>query len=211
VDSAREIVPGANRHLYAVSTGVTVAGAEAETGASLCPLDSPLVSLDRPGLWSWSLDFVPATPTVFVNLYNNQWNTNFPLWVEGSWTERVRLWPGTDLVGPAWEARVPLLAAAANGPGGRQPATQTGLHLSRSGVLLTAFGGNPDGTGTRLRVWDQSGVPGPLTVVLPQGSAATTATPVTLRGTPTGTPIRIRRGQFAFDLGAYAPASFVLE
>ena len=38
------------------------------TGAALCPIDSPLVSLDEPGLWRWTMDFVPKKPSVFVNL-----------------------------------------------------------------------------------------------------------------------------------------------
>jgi hypothetical protein len=32
-------------------------------------------------------------PTVYVNLFNNQWNTDFRLWNEGSWIWRLRLWP----------------------------------------------------------------------------------------------------------------------
>ncbi len=210
IDPARDVVPGANRHLYAVASGVAIAGADG-SGASVCPLDSPLVSLERPGLWWWSMDFEPKTPTVFVNLYNNKWNTNFPLWIDGSWSARVRFWPGADLVGPAWEARVPLLAAAADGAGGRLPATQAGLRLSRPGVLVTAFGGNPDGAGTLLRVWDQGGKAGELAVTLPEGFTVATATPVDLRGTQAGKPIPVKRGQFAFPLGAYAPASFTLE
>ena len=133
VDPARDIVPGSNRFLGAVSTGVAVTGAD-RSGVGLCPLDSPLVSLDRPGLWKWSLDFLPSRPTVFVNLYNNMWNTNFRLWQEGSWSERVVFWPlskGTnpaeDLAVQSWEARVPLLVATANGPAGTLPASQTGL------------------------------------------------------------------------------------
>ncbi len=76
IDPAKDIVPGTNRHLSAVSTGVAITGSD-KTGMALCPLDSPLVSLDRPGLWKWSMDFVPQRPTVFINLYNNMWNTNF--------------------------------------------------------------------------------------------------------------------------------------
>ena len=122
IDPAKDIIAGANRHLYGVSTGVSLRGRD-QSAVSLCPIDSPLVSLDKPGLWCWSMDFVPQTPTVFVNLYNNMWNTNFPLWQDGSWCERVRFWPTSDLVVPAWEARVPLLAAVAEGPAGKLPAT----------------------------------------------------------------------------------------
>lgn len=210
INPAKDILPGANRHLYAVASGVAITGAD-HRGISLCPLDSPLVSLDKPGLWWWSMDFVPKIPTVFVNLYNNKWNTNFPLWQEGSWTERVRLWPMSDLVVPGWEARVPLLAATADGSGGTLPPMQAGLSVSRPGVLVTAFGANPDGQGTLLRVWEQSGATGKLAVTLPSGARFTTATPVNLRGEKTGEPMRIAGSELAFDLRAFAPASFILK
>jgi hypothetical protein len=218
MDPARDIVPGANRHLMAVSSGVAMTGANGG-GAAICPLDSPLVSLGRPGLWEWTLDYVPKTPTVFVNLYNNMFNTNFPLWQDGSWSERVRLWPvaagadvATDLAVASWEARVPLLAAAGDGPAGKLPLSQSGLALSRRGVLLTALGADPDGgKGTLLRLWDQSGVSGPLAVTLPAGMKAVEAVPVNLRGETAGPPIAVSGGVLRLNLGAYAPASYLLR
>lgn len=210
VDPARDIIPGANRHLYAVATGVSITGAD-RLGVGLCPLDSPLVSLEKPGLWWWSMDFVPKTPTVFVNLYNNKWNTNFPLWQEGSWTERVRLWPTGDLTVPGWEARVPLLTATAEGPAGTLPPAQGGLSVSRPGVLVTAFGANPDGPGTLLRVWEQAGVAGEITVTLPASAKFARAQPVNLRGEVAGEPIRVTDRKLVFKRPAFAPASFVLE
>jgi hypothetical protein len=155
------------------------------------------------------MDFVPTNPAVFVNLYNNKWNTNFPLWQDGSWSARVRLWPGADLVTPSWEARAPLLAAAADGPAGKLPKTATGLLVSRPGVLVTSFGANPDGAGTLLRLWEQSGQSGELTVTLP--GAYRSATPVNLRGEAAGETIRLSRSVLTHHLGAYAPASFLLE
>ena len=43
------------------------------------------------------------------------------------------------------------------------------------------------------------------------GLKAKTATPVNLRGEKTGAPIAIKSGKLTFNLGAYAPASFVLN
>jgi hypothetical protein len=215
MDLAKDQIPGGNRHLYAVQSGVALNSPDG-TGASLCPLDSPLVSVGEPGLWKYTFDCFPQRPTVFVNLYNNMWNTDYPYWVEGSWSSRVRVWPtakGTataaDLAGRSWEARVPLLAAVADGAGGRLPKTQAGVSVSRPGVLVTAFGANPDGQGTLLRVWDQSGESGKLTVTLP--GKFTSATPVNLRGDKTGEPVAFSGGKFNFKLGAFAPASFTLE
>jgi hypothetical protein len=212
-----DLVPGANRHLMAISSGVAMTGAD-QGGVALCPLDSPLVSLEKPGLWWWSMDFVPKKSTVFVNLYNNMWNTNFPLWQQGSWSNRVRFWPlhnemtSENLAIKSMEARLPLLAAWANSKAGPLETTATGLTLSRKGVLLTAFGGDPDGNpGTLLRVWEQAGRSGEITVRLPTAMKVTKATPVNLRGIVSGATLAVTGDQFSFPLGAYAPASFVLE
>lgn len=217
IDPAKDIIPGANRHLMAVTTGVAMTG-EGQNGLALCPLDSPLVSLDHPGLWQWSIDFVPKRASVFVNLYNNMWNTNFPLWQEGSWKNRVRFWPlqkgsaQENLAVTSWEVRLPLLAAAVNTKAGTLPKTGEGLSLSRKGVLVTAFGEDPDkNAGTLLRVWEQSGQSGEVTVRLPAAMKVTKATPVNLRGVVSGPPLAVNNGLLSFTLGAYAPASFVLE
>jgi alpha-mannosidase len=219
IDPAKDIITGSNRHLCAVASGVAITDA-VKAGVGLCPLDSPLVSLDRPGLWKFSMDFTPVKPTVFVNLYNNMWNTNFPLWIDGSWSSRVRLWPmetstvnvAENLAVQSWEARLPLLAAVANDSSSKLPTTRTGLKLSRPGVLVTAFGTDPDGNpGTLLRVWDQSGVSGQLTVELPPNFSAAKAQPINLRGEKSGEPISVVSGKFTIELKAFAPASYILE
>jgi hypothetical protein len=216
IDPIKDIVTGANKTLICLSSGLTITGGDG-VGVGLCPVNCPCVSLGEPGLWKYTFDCEPKRATVFVNLYNNEWNTNFPEWQEGSWTSRVRLWPtaknaslAQSLVVPSWEARVPLVAATANGPAGKLPPAQAGLSISRSGVLVTAFGANPDGPGTLLRVWEQTGTSGELAVTLPAGEKFTTATPVNLRGEKTGEPVRVTNGKLTFSLHAYAPASFIL-
>jgi hypothetical protein len=213
-DPAKDFVRASNRHLIALHSGMTVTAPDG-TGFGLCSPDAPLVSLDRPGCWEFSRDFVPKRPDVFVHLYNNMWSTNFRLWKSGTWSARVRVWPvaiadtEAALVTPSWEIRQPLLAAAADGPAGQLPASHAGLTVSRKGVLVTAFGANPDGDGTLLRVWEQAGVSGELAITLPAGFA--TATPVNLRGERTGSPIGITNHTLSIPLGKYAPASFILR
>jgi hypothetical protein len=228
VDPARDFVAGSNHDLFGIDTGVAVLG-QAGKGAALCAVDDPLVSLDRPGCWRYDPEFVPRRPIVYVNLFNNQWSTNFRLWNEGTWTARVRLWAFNafdaekSLITPSLEARLGLMAAAATGgagslsssaadarPRGHLPLSASGLQLSRKGVWVTAFGPNPDGPGTVLRLWELAGISGDCTVKLPGALAAATVQPVDLRGRPLGEPLSVKGGAFTFRLDAFAPASFVV-
>ncbi len=215
MNPATDILRGANRNMYAVGTGVTLTDDDG-AGISFCPLDHPLTSLDTPGCWKFSLHFVPSKPVVFLNLYNNQWNTNYRYWYPGTWSSRVRLWtftaetpPERRLNVPSIEARIPLLAAIADGPAGRLPAIRAGLSVSRPGTLVTASAKNPRGPGTTLRVWEQAGVSGRLTITLPRHFIK--ATPMNLRGEKTGDPLTIDDGRISVDLHAYAPASFLIQ
>ncbi len=205
---ATDIIKGANFDLYCLNTGMSVTDKNGYA-VNLCPLDSPIVSLGEPGLWRYSARFQFPKPTVFVNLYNNMWATNFPYWNEGTWNSRVMIWPtqGRDASTPAdlqirsWEDRMPLLAACTTGTG-KLPAQQSGVGVSRKGVLVTAFGRNPDGTGSLLRVWEQAGISGDLTINLPTNAKYQTATPVNLRGEKSGDPLQITGGKIAIHLKA---------
>ncbi len=217
VDPAKDIITGTGRYLMAVNLGVALTQAD-QSGVALTPVDSPLMSLGEPGLWKFSMDHVPSKPAVFVNIYNNMWNTNFPLWQSGSWSEKVRIWglgkhsnTMQNLADGGWDARLPLLTGFAEGQGGTLPLQKSGLSTSRRGALVTAFGENPDGQGVIFRLWEQAGQSGAITVSLPAKSGFTSATPVNLRGKATGPKIAVSRDKFSFSLGAYAPASFVLE
>jgi hypothetical protein len=216
IDPARDIIAGANHDLYSVTTGVAMLDAQ-DRGVGFCAPDTPLLSLGRPGGWKYDPEFVPQKATAFVNLFNNQWTTNFRFWNEGTWTVRVRFWAfdhfeaQAGLITPSLEAREPLLAAVADGSAGKLPPTQRGLELSRRGVQVTAFGDNPDGAGTVLRLWELAGESGPCRVTLLAGLNMRSVQPVSLRGVPTGSPVAIKDGAFTINLKAFAPASFVLK
>lgn len=219
MDPTKDILPGANEDMYTVGHGLTIADGGG-AGIAVSPLDHPLVSLDRPGAWKSSRGFVPKRPEVFVNLYNNQWNTNFRYWFDRTWSSRVRVWTfGKDtpadsrLAVPALEARNPLQVIVTQGANtGTLPAERAGLTVSRKGVLVTAFGEDPDGhPGTLLRVWEMAGTSGNVIVTLPTGVKATKALPVDLRGEKAGEALEIKNGRIAFLLKAWAPASFLLE
>lgn len=78
IDPASDIIDGGNRHLLCLNSGMIITGRDG-FGIGLCPLDSPLVSLDERGLWKFSMHYTPKRARVFINLYNNEWDTNFPL------------------------------------------------------------------------------------------------------------------------------------
>jgi alpha-mannosidase len=216
IDPAKDIIFGANRNLMGVDRAITVRAGIDGAGVAAASADLPLWSMGKPGLWLYEPAYVPTKPELFVNLYNNMWNTNYPLWTSGSWQASLRIWPVAAGASeeqanftPAWELRQGPVAAFAEGPAGQLPPTQAGITVSRKGVRVTAFCPNPDGTGTVLRVWEQAGTSGELTVSIP--GSFKTATPVNLRGEPTGKPITIHSGKLTIHLPAYAPASFVLE
>jgi hypothetical protein len=231
VDPAKDLVRSANHDIFCLNGGLTVEGADGgRTG--ICPIDAQLVSLERPGLWHYSRDLVAHKPDVFVMLFNNVYSTNFAQWIEGSWSSRVRLWlvdrresTPSSLIGNSWEARVACLAAVADASPGKLPSLATGLAVekpasgrapvaagvSSRGPLVTAFGPNPYGEGTLLRLWEQTGDGGTFTVHLPHGMAVGTARPCDLRGQPSGAPITVSaHGVFSTMIRPMAPASFIL-
>lgn len=214
-------VENANYRFSWINTGVAIYDGKNGTGVGVCPLDSPLISLEEPGEYKFDKRFTPTKPYVFVNLYNNHWRTNFAAWIGDGrrMTSRVRIWAFDEfhsesaLYSPAMETRVSLAAARSTARPGALPPSQAGIILSRKGVAVTAFGPNPDGDGTLLRVWEQGGVTGDVAVTLPSGLKAASAHPLTLRGEelPGEPPKEIVAGTFSFPLHAYAPASYLLK
>lgn len=218
IDLARDQLTGGNRYLYGVNTGAALVAPD-RSGIGICAIDAPLMSFGEPGLWKYDYDYLPRQSSVFVNIYNNMWNTNFPYWTEGSWSERVRIWgirnnetAAENIAVRSWEARVPLLAITAQGRASGLPAEKTGVAVSRKGVVINAFGADPDGNkGTLLRLWEQAGIQGAVTVYLPREMKVKFATPVNLRGVKTGKRFAVTGHVFSVPLAAYAPASFILE
>ena len=216
MDPTKDIIEGSNRYMYAVGTGVAMFDKNGR-GVGVCGPDTALVSLGVPGCWKFDKSYMPEKSTVYFNLYNNQWTTNWRFWNEGKWTYRFRVWAfdkydaGESLITPSLEMRYPVLTASVNTRRGPLPTQREGVSVSRPGVLVTAFGANPDGEGTLLRVWEQTGTAGKVTVKLPEGLKVTNVTPVNLRGEEIGKPSSIGSNKLELDLGAFAPASFILK
>jgi hypothetical protein len=153
-----------------------------------------------------------------VNLFNNQWNTNFRLWNEGTWRQSVRVWtfpqydPETSLIRPALEARFPMVgrSAAESRKPGNQPSEARGLRLSRRHVLVTSFGVDPGTQKPMLRLWEQAGKDGSCMITLPKGLAVRAVRPCDLRGRPVGEPIAVEEGSFQVDIRHNAPLNLEL-
>ena len=228
VDPAKDLVRGANHEIFCLNGGLLVKGASG-VGTGICPIDAQMVSLGHPGLWQYTRDYVPRKSDVFVLLFNNVYSTNFRQWIEGSWSSRVRLWANGEtavddqsLIGNSWEARVDCLAAVSDAGPGKLPSVATGLTITRAagpdrtsagrGLLVTAFGRNPYGEGTLLRLWEQVGDSGDYTIQLPSGMKARTAQPCNLRGEIAGPPLAIsEKGSFSLAIKPMAPSTVILQ
>ena len=216
IDPTTDIIDGCNFHLLWLNSGLTV-NDPSGAGVGICPIDSPLVSLGEPGVMRYSRHYIPKQAHVYINLFNNQWHTNFRSWWGGSLSSRVRLWSfdkytaSDALYQPAAEARTPLLAAESDAAAGSLPVVQSGLELSRGGVAVTTFGPNPDGSGTLLRLWEQAGRDGDCTVQLPKDVRISNIQLVDLRGRSIGEPIPVNNGMFTVPLQAFAPISIVFD
>jgi hypothetical protein len=213
--------------LFCLNGGLLVRAADG-AGIGVCPIDAQLVSLEHPGLWRYSRDFIARKPDVFVLLFDNVYSTNFRQWIEGSWSSRVRLWAteagesgDKSLIGCSWEARAGCLAGVSEAGPGKLPPVGPGLTLtrpgtagasSRRGLLVTAFGRNPYGQGTLLRLWEQVGDSGLCRVQLPAGLKARVGQPCNLRGEPSGPAFPIsEQGSFDIPTRAMAPMSVILS
>jgi alpha-mannosidase len=220
VDPVKDMITdNANYHLYWVNTGVAIYNGSTGAGYGVCSPDAPLVSLGEPGEYQFDKRYEPQKPTLYINLYNNHWRTNFPAWIGNGQRMSAKVTirsfakftSESALFTPGMETRVPLQVACSKVKNGKLPETQEGISFSRKGVALTAFGPSPDGDGTILRVWEQGGVSGKFEVRLPAGSKFASFQQVNLRGEQLSEPVLISNGKLIFDLNAYAPASFLLK
>ena len=209
-----DFVQGSNRTYGYVNTGAMIAGSNGK-GLAICPLDHGIMSFGDKGICTIDPDYVPTKPIALVSMFNNIWTINFPYWIKGSFSSRVRIWAtenlnDTSLTIAATEARNTVMVRYADGPAGILPAEQKGIEISPKGVNIVGCQTNPkDGT-LNLCLWEQSGISGKCIVTLPASSKYTRAIPVNLRGETMGEGITISSGKLTFDLNGYAPASFVL-
>jgi alpha-mannosidase len=216
VDPATDFIKGSNMDYCFLNSGMAVLDSQ-NRGFGIMSPDVPGISLDRPGLWSYSPTFIPKKANVFFNLYNNQWSTNFTEWVEGSWSARFYIWSidnysnASSIVSPSEEFRNPLMCALATGKPGKLPSVLKGISLSEKGILVTAFGKNRDGEGDILRLWEQNGVSCRCRITLPKECRYISAQPCNLRGEKLGNSIPVSGQTFEVPINGYQPVTFILK
>ena len=79
--SPLEVVKGGNQTLHAVGVGAEYRGTDATI--RLETLDAPLIAVGAPALLRFEDRLPDPSKGLHVNLYNNVWGTNFPMWSEG--------------------------------------------------------------------------------------------------------------------------------
>lgn len=141
IDPARDVVSGANRNLWCADwLDVT----DDRIGFALFPVDMPLVSIGDPGIYRFEPERTPTESTVYAHLSNTQWGTNFPQWLEGDFSWRVRLvahegdWRSSMLWFKSDVSRIPF---------------QTPL-----GIELQSVRPRHDGPGLIARFWNSQGL-----------------------------------------------------
>lgn len=166
VDPATDVVKDANHALYCVENWVDISDGEA--GLAVIPFDTPLFSLGDQKIYKYQREYVETEPTLFFNLFNNSWGTNFPQWMGGDYTFRFRLlshrgdWREAEVAKRALESVMPpLVGFAAGGEVGdavREACRFLEWMTETDGVEIQALKPAENGKGFILRVREIQGV-----------------------------------------------------
>jgi hypothetical protein len=215
VDPKKDFINNTNHDYYFLNTSITLFDESGKGMAINCP-NSPGISIDSPGLFQFSGNRKLSTARVFVNLFNNQWGTNFTEWIEGSFSSKLYIWSYEDydaeksLISTSEETRVPLKGVFFDGTNGNIPVVQEGLSLSRKGILITSFRDTENGT--ELRLWEQAGNSGLCQIRLANGANFKKAYPCNLRGEIVDEKgYEIINGTLELMIKANQPVSLILK
>ena len=91
IDPSKDIVENANNNLFCCDKWIDVSNNN--VGMLFIPRDTPLFSVSEKGIEKFSGKYGGENPDVFFNLFNNQWGTNFPQWIEGDFDFHFRIIP----------------------------------------------------------------------------------------------------------------------
>ncbi len=168
VDPASDIERNANRLLFCCERWVDVS--DRGKGILVVPRDTPLFSIGSPAIERFDGAGQPAGPILYFNLFNTQWGTNFPQWIEGNLRFRFRLIPhaGDWRAARAWElasavVQPPACLPADSATSGAGPGWGL-LKRPVPGLETVTLKIAEDGSGIILRVRDPSGRGGKRTM-----------------------------------------------
>ena len=217
VDPQRELIEQSNQDYYFINTSMTMFD-KSKFGVVLNSPSSPGISIDSKGLFKFSKKKELTNGNVFVNLYNNQWGTNFTEWIEGSFSSKLYIWsyneydPENNFISFSEETRVPLKGVYFDGEEGSKPIIQNGIELNRKGILLTSLKQDTDKKNMLIRLWEQAGKDGLCTVTLPKNSKFDKAYLCNLREEVIDDfGIDIVENEFSFNIKANQPLTFLLK
>lgn len=214
IDPARDIVAGANHSLWCADW---LDVSDDRVGMAVIFHDMPLVSVGNVGIFTFQPERAPAEPLVYAHLFNTQWGTNFPQWLEGDFDFSVRLYPhvGDWRAGQVWKVvqekvRYPTRL--------ERPCTSESSRLSPlpitapDGLKLLAARPRHDGHGLVVRYWDVLGLP--RTETLRMDGAVAALRLCDLMERPTEQLKLARRGDYAtaeLDIKPYAVETLLIE
>ncbi len=185
MDPATDIARDANRLLHCCDRWVDVGDGAA--GLLVVPYDSPLFSIGSVAVERFDGSAAPGAPTLYFNLFNTQWGTNFPQWIGGAFTFRYRLIPheGGWRRTRSWEHASAALQPPACLPVGTSGATGGAmpqnellarglLDAPAKGLQTVTLKHSEAGDGIILRLQEPTGRGGNRTLRfrIPDGSAA---------------------------------------
>ncbi len=205
IDPARDIERNANRLLYCCERWVDVS--DGDEGILVIPRDTPLFSIGSSAIERFDGSALPGKPVLFFNLFNTQWGTNFPQWLEGGFRFRFRLVPhaGDWRTARAWEqsaaALQPPSILAARDSWTRDVPGAGLLTRPAKGLETVTLKTAEDGSGIILRLREPSGRAGTRTLHFPRGVKVVRCSlledeqetlAVTTAGGPAGVTVSVR-------------------
>lgn len=106
VDISDGIVKNANHANYCIENIATIINDE--LSITVRAFDTPLMSVGELGMWNYKTEYEkPKSNTLYFNLFNNMWGTNFPQWISGDYTYRFSISSGeTDNINDSYSKSI---------------------------------------------------------------------------------------------------------
>ena len=169
VNPAHDQLPGAGKEWFSVQHWV--AADQGGATVAIIPVDAPLITLGDIIRGTWPREFGQRTGTIFSQVMNNYWFTNYAAGQGGNFTFRYVLTSGSNLdpahlsrsgreeMSPLEADQITSQDKAINSP--RPLATTQGsfLHTDQPNVALVTWKRAEDGDGTILRFLELAGKP----------------------------------------------------